>query len=383
MGPAAVSAVKLLIVDHSPVAREMLRRMFTAAPNMEVVGEAGTATKAMRLIDELSPSAVLIDCDLPAPGSFALVREMMTLHRVPVIMLTKKDKVAAAALESKALEAGAVALATLAPAGASSDRTSRDNLVRTVRAMSEVKVVRRRGHRSDLQPASPVGGPSATRSGRSTDPRAPLLELEDHAAGIELVAIGASTGGPQVLETILRGLAKRLTVPVIVVQHLSQGFQNNLISWLADTTGTQIRVGQHGMPLLPGFVYMAPDNRHMGVNSSGCLVLNDDPPENGSKPSVSVLFRSVAQHWGPHAIGILLTGMGRDGAKELRLMRDRGAITIAQDEETSAVHGMPGEAIKLKGARYVLPPERIVSVVQHHLPNTAAGQRAAVPSATG
>jgi two-component system chemotaxis response regulator CheB len=377
MGPAA-SAIKLLIVDHSPVAREMLRGVFTAAPDIEIAGEVGTALKAMRLVEELSPTAVLVDCDLPSPGSFALVRDMMTLHRIPVIMLAKKDKAAAAALESKALDAGAVALATLSPASSSSDRSSRDNLVRTVRVMSEVKVVRRRRPRSDLQPASSVGGPSATRSGRSANPRAPLPELEEHAVGVEIVAIGASTGGPQALETILGGLAKRLTVPVIVVQHLSQGFQNNLISWLADTTGAQIRVGQHGMPLTPGFVYLAPDNKHTGVNGSGCLVLNDDPPENGSKPSVSVLFRSVAQHYGPHAIGILLTGMGRDGAKELRLMRDRGAITIAQDEETSAVYGMPGEAIKLKGARYVLPPERVVSVVQHHLPATAAAPREGV-----
>jgi two-component system chemotaxis response regulator CheB len=128
-------------------------------------------------------------------------------------------------------------------------------------------------------------------------------------------------------------------------------------------------------------VYLAPDNKHMEVNGSGCLVLNGDPPENGSRPSVSVLFRSVARHYGPKAIGILLTGMGRDGAKELRLMRDRGAITIAQDEETSAVHGMPGEAIKLKGARYVLAPDRIVSVVQHHLRPPVAGRRERVSCA--
>jgi two-component system chemotaxis response regulator CheB len=131
------------------------------------------------------------------------------------------------------------------------------------------------------------------------------------------------------------------------------------------------------MSLNPGIVYLAPDDMHMTFDASGRIVLNDDPPENGSRPSVSVLFRSVAQRYGPHAIGILLTGMGRDGAKELKLMRDKGAVTIAQDEETSVVHGMPGEAIKLKGARYILPPERVSSVVEHHVLGSLNGVSAA------
>ena len=166
-------------------------------------------------------------------------------------------------------------------------------------------------------------------------------------------------------------------MPVVIVQHLSEGFQNNLIQWLSDATGTQICVGQQGTPLLPGIVYLAPDNKHMQVNASGHIILNSDPPENGSRPSVSALFRSVAENYGPRAIGVLLTGMGRDGAKELKMMRDRGALTIAQDEQTSTVHGMPGEAIKLNGARYVLPPEGIVSVVENRLPAMAPEQRKA------
>jgi two-component system chemotaxis response regulator CheB len=166
-------------------------------------------------------------------------------------------------------------------------------------------------------------------------------------------------------------------VPIVIVQHLSRGFQSSLISWLSDATRLRIVVAQQGMPLEAGVVYLAPDDRHMAVDASGRAVMNNDPPENGSRPSVSVLFRSVAQRYGPHAIGLLLTGMGRDGAKELKLMRDRGAVTIAQDEETSVVHGMPGEAIKLKGARYVLPPERMASVVEHHVMGSLNGVGAA------
>jgi two-component system chemotaxis response regulator CheB len=376
----ATPTIRLLIVDHSPASRERLRLVFDVAPNVEVVGEAGTTHKALRLLEEVSPTAVLVDSDLPAPGSFALVNEMMRLYRVPIVMVTTQGQAAVPALETKALQAGAVALAALTPGGAGIGGSGYDALIRTVRAMSEVKVVRRRGPQARTElPASKAGATPIART-PGTPASSPPASIEPAPIGrIEIVAIGASTGGPQVLEKILRGLAKHLTVPVLLVQHLSQGFQNNLVAWLADATGARIRVGEQGMPLSPGVVYLAPDNSHMVVDGAGCLALNNDPPENGSRPSVSVLFRSVAEHYGPRAIGILLTGMGRDGAKELRLMRDRGAMTIAQDEATSAVHGMPGEAIKLKGARYVLAPDRITSVVEHHLLASSHGQRETVP----
>jgi two-component system chemotaxis response regulator CheB len=371
--------VKLLIVDHSPASREKLKLLFDSRPDISVVGEAGTAQKAMKLLGEASPTAVLLDCDLPQPGSFALVKEMMTIHRVPIVMLTKQGRIVPHALEAQALEAGAVALAGLSLEGMTGDKTGQDLLVKTVRTMSEVKVVRRRSPRTEpARPGGPVISTPSLRPARTDEPITNTLDLSEPPGNYALLAIGASTGGPQVLEAILRGLSKRLTVPVVIVQHLSEGFQNNLVQWLSDSTGVQIRIGQHGTPMVPGIVYFAPDNKHMQVNGSGHLVMNSGPPENGSRPSVSALFRSVAEHYGPRAIGVLLTGMGRDGAKELKLMRERGALTIAQDEETSAVHGMPGEAIKLKGARYVLPPQRIVSVVEHHLPASSVNRREAV-----
>ncbi len=368
MTPAKPS-VRLLLVDQSPAARQKIRSLFEPRTGIQVVGEAGTAQKALKLLAETSPTAVLMDCDLPKPGSFALVTEMMTVHRVPIVMLTKQSRIVPNALEEKALQSGAVAMVALAAEAMGTDRLGQDDLIKTIRTMSEVKVVRRRGTRPSAQEAS-------TRTTDGNDARPKLLSDTGSTDSdeprsdetIELVAIGASTGGPQVIETILKGLSKRLTVPVVIVQHLSEGFQNNLIQWLSDATGTQIRVAQHGAPLVPGLVYLAPDHQHLEVNRTGHIVLTDDPPENGSRPSVSVLFRSVAKHYGPHAIGILLTGMGRDGAIELRTMRELGATTIAQDEQTSTVHGMPGEAIRLKGARYILPPDRIVSVVERRLP---------------
>ena len=341
--------VRLLIVDPSPTSRERLRHAFAGLSDIEVVAEAATEEKALRLIEETLPTEVLIDCDLPRPGSFAAVREMMRRYPVPIVMLTKRGR--ASALEMRALEAGAVAL--VAWDGGESPSRGSQELIRTVRTMSEVKVVRRRGHISIDEPVK-----------RRTDPALPMPVADMR---IELVAIGASTGGPPVLQTILSALPRPLPVPIVLVQHISRGFQASLVRWLSDSTGLPVAAGEHGVRVSPGNVYLAPDDRHMTLDASGCLRLTTGPPENGSRPSVSALFRSVAECYGAHAIGILLTGMGGDGAKELRLMRDKGAVTIAQDEETSVVHGMPGEAIKLKGARYVLAPDRIAAVVQHLL----------------
>lgn len=373
----AKPAVRLLIVDQSPMAREKIRSLFEHKTGIQIVGEAGTAQKALKLLEQTSPTAVLIDCDLPKPGSFALVREMMSVHRVPIVMLTKQSRIVPKALSEEATTSGAVAIVALTAEGLSTDRLGQDNLLKTVRTMSEVKVVRRRGGRP--RPSSNEATPSADApySRQPNNPDSAECDEPESSEAVELLAIGASTGGPQVIETILRGLSSRLTVPVVVVQHLSQGFQNNLVQWLSDSTRVQIQVAQHGALLVPGVVYLAPDERHMEVTGSGRLVLTEDPPENGSRPAVSALFRSVAKHYGPRAIGVLLTGMGRDGAKELRAMRDLGATTIAQDEESSAVHGMPGEAIRLKGARYVLPPDRIIAVVERRLPTTAGTTRRA------
>lgn len=383
--PPAADVIRLLIVDRSPGERERLRGLFSDVPDIDVVGEAGTVERALHLLGEISPTAVLVDCALPDPGSFAAVCVMMSLHPVPIIMLTKQRDACAAVLEIQALETGAVTLASWTPGTLGAGPGSDLNLVRTVRAMSEVKVVRRRGQASRVgTPPKVAAGPSATATAAASvpavatttaaAPRTVPLPIQPSADGrIELVAIGASTGGPPVLQTLLAGLSRPLPVPIMLVQHLSRGFQNSLVAWLADATGVPVKVAEHGMPLEPGTVYLAPDDRHMAVDGSGHAVLNECPAENGSRPSISVLFRSVAQEYGPRAVGILLSGMGRDGAKELRLMRDRGAVTIAQDEESSVVHSMPGEAIKLKGARYILAPDRIAAVIEHHVLWSARG----------
>jgi two-component system chemotaxis response regulator CheB len=144
---------------------------------------------------------------------------------------------------------------------------------------------------------------------------------------------------------------------------MAAGFVHGFVEWLAQTTRQRVQVATHGESLLPGHIYVAPDGHQMRVNARGKVELTLDKAEHGLYPSVSYLFRSVAQSYGAQAAGVLLTGMGRDGATELKMMRDAGAVTIAQDKDSSVIHGMPGEAIRLDAATYVLPPERIAGVL--------------------
>ena len=178
-----------------------------------------------------------------------------------------------------------------------------------------------------------------------------------------MIGIGASTGGPPVLQTILAALPKDFPVPLLIVQHIAPGFVAGLVEWLNQTTGLKVHVAAYGVQPLPGHVYLAPDDFHMGIRAGGEIALSREQPENGLRPAVAHLFRSLADVCGPRAVGVLLTGMGKDGALELKKLKDCGAFTIAQDRETSVVHGMPGEAISLGAAVRVLPADKIAAAL--------------------
>jgi two-component system chemotaxis response regulator CheB len=182
--------------------------------------------------------------------------------------------------------------------------------------------------------------------------------------GIKVVAIGASTGGPAVLHKILRELPAGFPVPILVVQHITRGFAVGFVDWLNQACDLQVRLAVNNETAQPGNVYVAPDGFQMKIDTRSRIAVTKDEPENGLRPSVSCLFRSVAQAFQDKAVGILLTGMGRDGAEDLKLMMDKGAVTIAQDEESSIIYGMPQEAVKLGAARYSLPPERITQMLK-------------------
>lgn len=342
--------IRVLVVDDSSVARELLRHMLESDSDIRVVGTAGDGLEAVSLAQKLRPDVITMDIEMPKMDGFQAIRKIMETQPVPIIVVSSHWEPHETQQSFRAMEAGAVAALPKpqGPGHPGHEEAVRE-LVQTVKTMSEVKVVRR-WTRSRQPPASPKPLPLQARQGPATDPR--------------ILVVGASTGGPPVLQVILSRLPKNLPVPVVVVQHIAPGFVQGLLEWLHQTTGHPMRLASHGEMLLPGHVYFAPDHHHLGVGPDGRATLSSDPAENGLRPSVSYLFRSVAASYGSQAVGVLLTGMGKDGAEELKLMHDRGAVTIAQDQASSVVHGMPGEAIRLGGARYVLPPDEIAALLQ-------------------
>jgi two-component system chemotaxis response regulator CheB len=183
-----------------------------------------------------------------------------------------------------------------------------------------------------------------------------------HEPGV--IAIGASTGGPQALSAILEGLPAPLGIPILLVQHITDGFTEGFVEWLDSRTSMRVVLAAQGQVPEPGTMYVAGSGRHMTITRDGRVHLDNGPPVNGFRPSISRLLYSVAESCGREAVGILLTGMGRDGADGLRVMRDAGALTIAQDEASSVIFGMPGEAVRLKAACEILPPAAIAEALR-------------------
>jgi two-component system chemotaxis response regulator CheB len=343
--------IRALVVEDSIVARELLVYLLNSDPEIEVVGTANNGEEALTAVADKSPDIITMDFHMPKLDGLDATRKIMTTNPTPIVVVSGSSD---AALAFKAIEAGALA-AVERPQGIGhpDHEATAAHLLQTVKLMSEVPVVRRWIHRE--QPGLPPAPARGTELGSETGVLPPTT--------VRVVAIGASTGGPPVLQKMLAALPADLSASVLIVQHISPGFAEGLVEWLRGTSALPIHLAAQGVRALPGVVYLAPDGVHMGIGNDGRLSLSTDPPVNGHRPSVAHLFRSVASAYGAQAVGVLLTGMGKDGAEELKRMKDAGAITIAQDKSSSIVHGMPGEAILLGGATYVLHADRLASVL--------------------
>jgi two-component system chemotaxis response regulator CheB len=344
--------IRVLVVEDSPVLRELLLQVLGEDPQLQVVGTAENGEEAVRAVRNTHPDVVTMDYHMPKLNGMEATRRIMEEHPVPIVIVSGSSVPGEAIAAFRLLEAGAVAVVEKPPGpGHSRHDAAAAHLRQMVKLMSEVKVVRRWPVRK-AQVAAAVPAPSQPPA----SPAGPRPRVRG-------IVIGASTGGPIVLKTILEGLPRTLAVPVLIVQHIAAGFTHGLADWLSQGTGFAVHIARDGERPLAGHVYLAPEGRQMKIAPDGSIRLDAGVPQNGHCPSVSCLFASAAEVWGAAAVGVLLTGMGRDGADELGKLREAGALTLAQDEESSVIHGMPGAAIALGAATHVLAPQQIAEVL--------------------
>jgi two-component system chemotaxis response regulator CheB len=349
MRSAEEKVIKVLVVEDSRTAAEFLTQVLDADPKIRVVGTAFDGQEALEAVERTKPDVITMDIHMPRVNGFEATRRIMEMCPTPIVIVSGSSNVGEVRTSFQAIEAGALAvLGRPSGMGDPNHEGMAKELVETVKLMSEVKVVRRWPRVSHAQRACPTREP---------------LAVPPTGSSIKAIAMGASTGGPLVLQTILSGLPKDLPAPVLVVQHITPGFVQGFVEWLSNSSGFPVRVPTNGEYLYPGQAYVAPDDFHMGVRVGNRIFLTKDDREYGMRPSVSFLFRSVEAAFGSGSVGVLLTGMGRDGVEELKRLRDTGAVTIAQDEASCAVPGMPTEAIKTGAARLVLPPDGIAKAL--------------------
>ena len=356
--PAQGSPVTVVVVDDSAVQRRFLRAAVEAEKDFTVVGEARNGKEAVALVARLRPTAVLMDLDLPLMSGIEAIERIMSGSPTPILVYSAFVAGTNSENALQALAAGAVdVLAKPGPDDTGTLDEYAAALRRKLRVAARVRVIthpRGRLRTSGMAGETPsLGG--GIRRPLSAAPLEPL-PADGPRDAVKLVAIGASTGGPQALLTLLSALPEDLCQAVLVVQHMAEGFIPGLASWLDGLVPLPVVVGESGRRLLPGTVTIAPSGGNLIVQDNRLRVMCT-PPEPGQFhiPGIDATFESVARALGPDALGILLTGMGRDGAAGLLAMRERGATTIGQDEATSAVYGMPAAAFALGAVEHQLP----------------------------
>lgn len=336
--------IRILIVDDSATIRTLLRAIFESDPEMIVVGMAGNGAEAAAQTARLKPDVITMDIMMPVMNGFEATRRIMAENPTPIVVVTSYVDSVELNTTFNAIKAGALDVIAK-PTGQAQHEFDpmRDRLTETVRLMAGVKVIRRRPLAPAIH-AAPLNGRTGVVGARPA---------------VSVIVIGASTGGPAALNTLFKMLPANLPAPIVVVQHMTIGFTEGLVSWLRQESRRAILLAAQNQPIHAGEIYFAPDDRHLEFTARGILGLNQGPPVSHVRPSVTRLFDSAARVYGSEAIGVLLTGMGDDGAVGLAHLHSQGAQTIAQDEATSVVFGMPKVAVELGAADFVLPLERI------------------------
>ncbi|MGL6284491.1 MAG: chemotaxis-specific protein-glutamate methyltransferase CheB [Microcoleaceae cyanobacterium] len=373
--------IRVLIVEDSPVAVLILKRILNSCPEIEVVGTAVNGIEGLAILQKVDPNVICTDLHMAKMDGLEFTKAVMRQFPRPILVISTSVQDNDQDNVFRLLAAGAVDVFPKPQTGLSSDYDEiRQELINRIRVLAGVKVFTIHNHRQDpiklenrstFSPQTTIisrektNFPANSANSAAVTPSRQIRQPRHQP--IKLIAIGASTGGPQALHTILTNLPANLKVPVVCVQHISEGFLQGLVSWLAIDSTLPIKIARPGEIPLAGNIYFAPDCHHLELDGRGCFACSIAPPVGGHRPSVTTTFNSVAKFYGASVAGVLLTGMGRDGADGLLSITKAGGFTIAQDEASSVVFGMPKEAIALGAAQYVLNLTSIVPLLLNHL----------------
>lgn len=366
--------INVLIVDDSLVARELISHILESGPgrDINIMGAVGSGEEALGfLLNNNMPDIITMDVYMPGLTGFETTRRIMEATPVPIVIVTSLPDMHSSINTFKMMEAGATAILEKPPGPDHQDYALKSKHFRDIiRAMSEVKVIKRWGSKSSfsgISPGTSIKNLAQIEIAQHKDSNSKELSVYrknfQKELNSKIVAIGVSTGGPPLIQNILSRLPKKITVPIVIVQHIAPGFLDSMVGWLCETSALPIHIPGNGDAVLPGHVYFAPDNYHMGITEQYRVVLSRDKHECGSRPSVSYLFRSVLNSFGADSVAILLTGMGKDGARSMLRMKLAGSITIAQNQASCVVFGMPGNAIEIGAAKYILSPDEIIQKI--------------------
>lgn len=353
--------IRVLIIDDSALVRELLTEILGGDPGIEVVGSAPDAYVAREKIKALNPDVVTLDVEMPKMDGVQFLRNLMRLRPMPVVMcssLTEKG----ADVTLTALELGAIDFVTKPKIDLA--HTLEDYSAELIAKVKMASRARVRALGADA--AASIGRDPAVAAGPTAAPVATAGQRPMRFRTTEqIIAIGASTGGTEAIREVLVRMPP--DAPGIVIsQHIPAAFSRPFAERMNGCSQMTVHQAEHGQLIMPGHVYIAPGDRHLIVDRDGARYrcrLSDEAPVNHHRPSVDVMFRSVARNVGPNAIGVMLTGMGADGARGMLEMREAGARNIAQDENTSVVWGMPGQAVSIGAVDAVVPLQNVADLV--------------------
>jgi two-component system chemotaxis response regulator CheB len=345
MESGAKAMIRVLVVEDSPLMCKVLTSILNRDPEILVAAVATHGKEAVELVPCLKPDIITMDIDMPVMDGFEATRQIMAYHPTPILIVSSAAFKAGMEKVFKAISIGALDVIDKSELEFVGEKRSGEALIAKIKFFKGVRVLHR--------PLTKLRNERA-----AVGLQAPGEKVSD-----KIVAIVASTGGPQALHEILKRLPEDFPCGIVIVQHITSGFLEGLVDWLAKECKIKVKIGEDAEEIRPGVAYIAPDHLQMRVRDGGRIILSNEPAYGGHRPSGDVLLESVARSYGKEGVAVILTGMGRDGAMGMKAIKQLHGKTIAQNEQSCVVFGMPYAAIEMKVTDKVLPLERIAGEI--------------------